>query len=357
MDVRIGKAIGKSSAGKNFALKRNKTSRHRISHPLEIVNKAPHFLLLALPRIVNQPAAISEQNIGAPIFVLFSTHNRNNTECKESIREQAIEIDGGKARLGPTGRGEEAEERAGEQRGDELLAEEHNARVLRRQDPEPGGAVPGLGVVVLEQSGEAEEEAGEVGDHLGEPAPRLGPGEEVVEEERQAVGSERGQRGQGEREAEVRERVGEDVPRGDAADVGAERQRPQRLLRRGRPEERAAAEDDGEEGQRRAQVVARRQARGRRLLHCSGGGGGGGGASGSGSGSVGSAASPCGLGFGPPEWSPHGSRVRLTTAWRQWRGGRARLPSATPTVRGDGIHWDSTQTFDNFSEDHRGIRT
>jgi len=298
MDVRIGNAIRDRLAWKNFALKRNETSRRRISHPLEIVNKAPHFLLLAL-RSVNQRPAIREQNIGSNL-VVFSTHHKpNTTKCKDDIREQAIEIDGGKARLGPTGRGEEAEERAGEQRGDELLAEEHKARVLRRQDPEPGGAVAGLGVVVLEQSGEAEEEACEVGDDLGEPAPRLGPGEEVVKEERQAVGNALGQRGQGEREAEVGERVGEDVPRGDAADVGAERQRPERLLRRGRPEERAAAEDDGEEGQRRAQVAARRQVRGRRLLlHC--GGGGGGGASGSGSGSVGSAASPCGLGFGPP---------------------------------------------------------
>ena len=78
----------------------------------------------------------------------------------------------------------------------------------------------GLGVVVLEQSGEAEEEACEVGDDLGEPAPRLGPGEEVVEEERQAVGSARGERGQGEREAEVGEGVGEDVLQGDTADVG-----------------------------------------------------------------------------------------------------------------------------------------
>jgi len=52
------------------------------------------------------------------LFSFFSNHKRNNTECKEDIREQAIEIDGGKARLVPTGRGEEAEERAGEQRGD-----------------------------------------------------------------------------------------------------------------------------------------------------------------------------------------------------------------------------------------------
>jgi len=68
MDVRVGNAIREASAGKNFALKRNETSRCRISHPLEIVNKAPHFLLLAL-RSVNQRPAIGEQNmnIGTPI--------------------------------------------------------------------------------------------------------------------------------------------------------------------------------------------------------------------------------------------------------------------------------------------------
>jgi len=37
--------------------------------------------------------------------------------------------------------------------------------------------------MILKQRWEAEEEASEVGDHLSEPAPRLGPREVVVEEE------------------------------------------------------------------------------------------------------------------------------------------------------------------------------
>ncbi|WVZ82177.1 hypothetical protein U9M48_029468 [Paspalum notatum var. saurae] len=68
---------------------------------------------------------------------------------------------------------------------DELPAEGDDARVLRCQDPEPRCS---LGVVVLEQLGEAEEESGEVGENLVEPCPRLGPREEVVEEECEAVG-------------------------------------------------------------------------------------------------------------------------------------------------------------------------
>lgn len=114
--------------------------------------------------------------------------------------------------------------------------------------------------MALEQRGEAEEEAGEGGGDVVEPVPRLRPRQEVVEEEREALGGAAREWVEVEREAEVGEGVGEDVAGGDAAHVGAQRQRLERLLRRRRPEERAAAEHDGEVGQDRAQVAAR--------LHC-----------------------------------------------------------------------------------------
>jgi hypothetical protein len=90
--------------------------------------------------------------------------------------------------------------------------------------------------------GEAEEEAGEAREHVGEPLPCVVTRDKVVEEERVSLGGARGERWEGKGAAEVMERVSEDIARGDAADVGAQGQRLQLLLCLRRLEERATAE-------------------------------------------------------------------------------------------------------------------
>ena len=67
----------------------------RISHPLEIVNEAPHFLLLAL-RSVNQRPAIGEQNmnigtrvvVGADVLEAFLVTVTGNTKLTHHSSKQ-----------------------------------------------------------------------------------------------------------------------------------------------------------------------------------------------------------------------------------------------------------------------------